>query len=212
MRPLPTPEWRGVVSYGIAHGEQRAARAAVLEGRGEEAFWLLEHPAVVTTGRRRVPVEQLPAPGSGLTVVQTERGGLATYHGPGQLVGYLILDLASRSWKVRCHIHGMEQGIIDWLDTMGVGAERRTGMPGVWVGRDKVAAVGVHVRRGVTLHGFALNLRVDLGVFGDFVPCGVLDGGVTSLHRLRDGAPAPAQAWTRVAAAVGDALIRSQCR
>ena len=209
---LPVPEWLGRVPYREALEAQRAQRAAVLGGTGPEAFWLLEHPAVITTGRRQVAAADLPPAELGIEVVSTERGGLATYHGPGQLVGYLVLDLARRSWRVRCHIHGMEQGLIDWLHHAGVAARRRAGFPGVWVGGDKIAAVGVHVRRGVTLHGFALNLDVDLDVFGQFVPCGVVEGGVTCLARVRGVGLLPREASATVGEAVSAGILRSQRR
>jgi lipoyl(octanoyl) transferase len=140
---------------------------------------MLEHDAVVTTGRRVV----LGLEGLDIPVVHTERGGLATYHGPGQLVGYLIADMGRRGHTVKSTVAALESGIIQWLASRGVVGRLRTDARGVWVEGNKIAAIGLHFRRGVTMHGFALNLCTDLHGFGGFIPCGIHDGGVTSLER-----------------------------
>ena len=187
MRPAdPLPwRWRGRLPYAQALHEQRARRERILAGEAAEELWLLEHDRVITIGRRGAeglaPPEVLEA--RGIPVVRTERGGLATWHGPGQLVAYLLVDAHGRGWGVRRFVHAVEQALIDWLGGLGVGASRREGLPGVWVGRDKIAALGLHFRRGVTLHGLAVNLQADLSDYSLFVPCGVTDGGVTSLAR-----------------------------
>lgn len=192
------PQWLGRLSYRWAWRLQHLRRQAVIAGHAPEAFWLLTHDPVITTGRR--VVAGLPAD---LDVVRTERGGLATYHGPGQLIGYLILDVARRKTKVKGTICAVEGGIIRWLETRGVHATRRPGYPGIWVGRDKICALGMHFRRGVSMHGFALNLTVDLAGFDDIVPCGITDGGVTSLEALAGASPQP---W-QVADEVGNCLV-----
>ena len=192
------PQWLGRLSYRWAWRLQHLRRQAVIEGRAPEAFWLLTHDPVITTGRR--PVADLP---THLEVVRTERGGLATYHGPGQLIGYLILDVGRRNTKVKGTICAVEAGIIRWLETRGVLASRRPGYPGIWVGRDKICAVGMHFRRGVSMHGFALNLTVDLRGFDSIVPCGITDGGVTSLAAICGEAPEP----RHVADEVGRCLV-----
>lgn len=204
--------WLGQVDYEQALERQRRRRQAVLAGAESEVLWLLEHPPVVTTGRREVPPEQLPAAARGLPVVATERGGLVTYHGPGQLVGYLIADLPRHAWRVRGVVRGMEAGLIEWLGTVGVQASRRQGFPGVWVGRDKIGAIGIHLRRGISMHGFALNLQVDLAPFGWFIPCGVSDGGVVSVAALRGASPAPAEVWSAVADSVLAGIARVHAR
>ncbi len=192
--PLPRPQWLGRLEYRWALGLQRARRQAVIAGTAPEAFWLLEHDPVVTIGRRAVPDLDVALP-----VVATERGGLATWHGPGQLVGYPILDVGRRRGSVRGTVAALEQGIASWLDTLGIRAGRREGCPGVWVGTDKICALGIHFRRGVTLHGFALNLDPDLTAFSTFTPCGISAGGVTSVAAVLGSAPAPHE----VAAEVG---------
>ena len=174
----------------------------MVAGRAPEALWLLEHDPVITTGRR--PVEQLPD--VGIDVVRTERGGLATWHGPGQLVGYFIVDVARRGLGVKRTIHGVEEGILQWLQEKDLPAARRSGFPGVWVGRDKVAAVGMHFRRGVSMHGFALNLTPDLSSYRHIVPCGIQDGGVTSVQQLLGESSTPKQAWESVGAHLVDTL------
>ncbi len=173
----------------------------MLAGIAPEAFWLLEHPPVITLGKRGGEVRS-----AGSTpVVRTRRGGLATWHGPGQLVGYLILDLASRGGAVRDLVCAVEQGIIDWGAARGLPLGRRSGAPGVWCGGEKLCAVGFHFRRGVSLHGFALNVSCDLRAFDQIVPCGIGDHGVTSLERL-GGSPPPVSA---LASEVGTSVVRA---
>lgn len=204
----PARHWLGTVPYLVALERQRARRTEVIAGSDREVLWGLEHPPVITTGRRAVdglPSDEVLAQ-RGIARVATERGGLATYHGPGQLVGYLVVDIASRGIKVREMVYGLEQGVIDWLAAHGVDPGRRAGFPGVWVGHDKLCAVGLHFRKGVSMHGFALNLTVGLGPFELFTPCGVRDGGVSSLQALVGRSPTPEQAWPSVAEAVWAAV------
>lgn len=203
MTPWPRPQWLGRLGYRWAWRLQRLRREAVIAGHAPEAVWLLEHDPVVTTGRR--PVEVLP---DGIEVVRTERGGLATWHGPGQLVGYLILDVGSRGMGVKSTICGVEEGIVRWLGGLGIVAGRRAGYPGVWVGRDKICAVGMHFRRGVSMHGFALNLTADLSGFEAIVPCGITDGGVTSVRRLLGACPTPLEASSDVGRVLVDTLAQ----
>jgi lipoyl(octanoyl) transferase len=186
--PWPVPQWLGRLDYRWALRLQRARRRSVLAGTAPEALWMLEHPAVVTLGKRGGEVLALPP---GVPVVPVERGGLATVHLPGQLVAYAVVDLARRGVGVRDFVWCLEQGVCDYLAELGVQAHRRPGAPGVWVGDDKIAAVGIHVRRGVTLHGLALNLDPDLAAFQWIVPCGLVGTGVTSVRAIRGGAPDP---------------------
>ena len=195
------PQWIGRLPYRWAWRLQHLRREAVIEGRAPEAFWLLTHDPVITTGRRSVST--LPRD---IEVVRTERGGLATYHGPGQLVGYLILDVGRRRTGVKRTICAVETGIIDWLSRQGLQAARRPGYPGVWVGREKICAIGMHFRRGVSMHGFALNLDVDLAGYAGIVPCGITDGGVTSVARLLGSAPEPWHAADEVGQCLVDTL------
>lgn len=181
----PEIQWLGRLGYGWALRLQRARREGVIAHGAPEAIWLLEHDPVITTGLRGV--DDLPAPevlhARGIALHRVERGGLATWHGPGQLVGYLIIDLGRRGLRVKDVIAGVEDGVIAWLASVGVTAGRRDGFPGVWCGSDKICAIGMHFRRGVSLHGFALNLDPDLSGFGLIVPCGIRDGGVTTVRR-----------------------------
>ncbi len=179
--------WRGRQPYEAMWREQTDRRDAVIAGAAPEVLWLLEHDPVVTLGRRGGAVEEGAL--GGVPVVATERGGLATWHGPGQLVGYPILHLERRRWAIRRVVWGIEQGLIRWLAAVGVQAGRREGLHGVWVGEAKVAALGLHVRHGVTMHGFALNLAPGPGAFAGIVPCGIADAAVTSVAALTGQAP-----------------------
>lgn len=211
--PLPTPSWRGRIAYERARREQLARREAIGAGHAPEAVWLLEHPEVYTVGRR--PVGLLPSPDQlasrGATLAETERGGLATWHGPGQLVGYLLLDIGRRGLGAKRLVWAVEQGLIDWLGQQGVHAGRRDGLHGVWVEDEKVAALGLHIANGITVHGFALNLTPDLSAFDLIVPCGVGGARTTSVARLRGRAPSVEQAAVGVGRSVV-AAIGTVCR
>ncbi len=206
--PLAWEWWGSDVPYADAHARQAARREAVIAGRGGECLALLEHRAVVTVGRRPAPGTPPPEvlAAAGLDHHRTERGGLATWHGPGQLVGYLVLDVRSRGWGAKALVRRVEQGLITWLAARGVSGDRRCGFPGVWVGGDKIAAVGFHFRRGVSMHGFALNLSPDLSGYAHIVPCGITDGGVTTLAHRAGQAPPTQAAAPSVAAAILGAL------
>lgn len=194
-------EWLGRVPYADAWARQVARREQVIAGAAPEALWLLEHDPVITLGRRGGEVHQ---PEPAWPVVQTERGGLATVHEPGQLVGYCFKDV--RRCGIRRFVEAVEAGLVGWLAEQGVDAGTRAGFPGVWVGEEKVAAVGFHVRSGVTMHGFALNLVNDLAGFSRITPCGLRGVGVTSLERLRGTAPCPGEAAPMVGRTILDAL------
>jgi lipoyl(octanoyl) transferase len=157
---------------------------------------------VITTGRRAVD----GLPHDGIEIVHTERGGLATWHGPGQLVGYILVNIRARGGSVKGTVCAVEEAVIRWLGDQGVQAMRRTGYPGVWVGHAKLCAVGMHFRRGVSMHGFALNLCPDLRVYDRFVPCGIVDGSVTSLQALQHRAIPPHQAADQVGRHLVDTL------
>ncbi|HYV30537.1 MAG TPA: lipoyl(octanoyl) transferase LipB, partial [Candidatus Binatia bacterium] len=150
-----------------------------------DTLLLLEHPHVYTLGRNGkrehllVPAERLRAP-----VVETDRGGEVTYHGPAQLVGYPILDLTRHRRDLGWYMGSLEEVFVRVAADFGVRAGRLPGAPGVWVGNDKLVAVGVHVSRWVTSHGFAFNVNTDLSYFRAIVPCGLRDKGVTSIERL----------------------------
>ena len=187
-------EWRisdGPVPYGeaLAFMEQRAA--AIRGGTGKECVWLLEHPPLFTAGTSAAPAELFNP--QDLPVYQAGRGGRYTYHGPGQRVGYVMLDLEKRGKDIRCFVHALEGWMIDTLADFGVSAHRADGRIGIWVGEGddeaKIGALGVRVKRWVTLHGFALNVAPDLSNFTGIVPCGIAEYGVTSLAKLGKQTP-----------------------
>ena len=160
--------------------------AAIAAREASELAWLLEHPPVYTAGTSANPAE-LRNPG--FEVIEAGRGGRYTYHGPGQRVGYLMLDLGKRGKDVRCFVHAIEGWVIDTLSDFGIEAWRAEGRVGIWCqdvdGREaKIGAIGVRVRRWVTMHGFSVNLDPDLSHFGGIVPCGIEEFGVTSMARL----------------------------
>ena len=191
----PDIEWRiapAPVPYADALAEMEARAAAVRAGAARELAWLLEHPPVYTGGTSADPAELLDPR---FPVVQTGRGGRYTYHGPGQRIGYVILDLDKRGRDVRCYVHALEGWVIAALGDLGISAFRADGRVGIWthvpnpMGRGgaveaKIGAIGVRVRKWVTLHGFSVNLSPDLAHFGGIVPCGLADYGVTSAEML----------------------------
>jgi lipoyl(octanoyl) transferase len=194
LSSLPPPEWRisrELVDYAAAVAEMEARVAAIREGRAPELVWLLEHPPLYTAGTS-ARAEDLLDPAL-FPVYATGRGGQYTYHGPGQRVAYVMLDLARRGSDVRCYVHALEEWVIRALAAFGVEGERRDGRVGVWVVRpggreEKIAAIGVRVRRWVSYHGAAINLAPDLSHYRGIVPCGISGFGVTSLATL--GIPA----------------------
>jgi len=172
----------GRVEYARAVAWQEALVARCLAG-GPDALLLLEHPPVYTLGRGADPVHLGLAAETGAPIVRTHRGGQVTYHGPGQLVGYPILDLRRRRPDVRWYLRTLEDVLILALADLGIAAERRAGLTGVWVGPRKIASIGVALRRWVSWHGFALNVGHDLGGFDAITPCGIAGVQMTSVAR-----------------------------
>jgi lipoyl(octanoyl) transferase len=177
----------GLIDYLAAWQEQRELHAAVVAGTAPDTVLLLEHPSVYTAGKRTQPSER---PVDGTPVVETDRGGQLTWHGPGQLVGYPIMRLSALGGRPRdvvAYVRRVEQLLIDACAELGVRTGRVKGRTGVWVpaddrgGERKLASIGVRVSRGVSMHGFALNCDCDLSHFGRIVACGIRDAGVTSL-------------------------------
>jgi lipoyl(octanoyl) transferase len=183
-------EWRvadALVPYDAAVATMEARVAAIHAGTAGELVWLVEHPPLYTAGTS-ADAADLIEPGR-LPVFKTGRGGQYTYHGPGQRVAYVMLDLTRRGRDVGCHVWRLEEWMIRVLAGFGVKAERREGRVGVWVdrgsGRDeKIGAIGVRVRHWVTYHGLSLNVDPDLGNYTGIVPCGIAGHGVTSLAAL----------------------------
>jgi lipoyl(octanoyl) transferase len=175
----------GLVPYQTALEWQRDLAQTRIEGRlDHDVLLLLEHPSVVTVGRgaRGMP---LPDAG-GLDVVEVDRGGDVTYHGPGQLVGYPIFDLRQHRTDLHWYLRTLEQALIVALAEFGIPAERRAGYTGVWTRGRKIASIGVHVKQWVTWHGFALNVSTDLSQFDRIVPCGIPGVQITSVQKERD--------------------------
>jgi len=179
-----------LVPYPEAVAAMEARAAAIADGKADELVWLLEHPPLYTAGVSARP-DDLLAPGD-IPVFQTGRGGQFTYHGPGQRVAYVMLDLDRRGRDVRRFVRGLEAWIVDALSVFNVDSGAREGRVGVWVERrngglvreDKIAAIGVKIRRWVSFHGISLNVEPDLSHFGGIVPCGIREHGVTSLVDL----------------------------
>ncbi len=170
----------GLIPYDDAWALQRDLHARRVAGEVDDTCLLLEHPSVYTAGRRTEPWER---PLDGTPVVDVDRGGKITWHGPGQLVGYPIVRLPDPV-DVVGHVRRIEQALIDVCAAHGVAAGRVDGRSGVWVENAKVAAIGIRVAQGVTMHGFALNCDADLTAYDRIVPCGIRDAGVTSLSVL----------------------------
>lgn len=175
----------GLVAYEDAWEQQRRVHEAVVDGRDPDTVLLLEHPPVYTAGKR---TEAWQRPADGTPVIDVDRGGLITWHGPGQLVGYPIVRLAA-PMDVVAYVRRMERVLIAICAEVGVAAVQIEGRSGAWIAADergpdrKIAAIGVRVARGVTLHGFALNCDPDMTWFDRIVPCGITDAGVTSLSK-----------------------------
>jgi lipoyl(octanoyl) transferase len=199
----------GTVAYAEALELQRAAARARLDGRLEhDLLILLEHPPVVTTGRStkgpNLLLSQEALAARGIELFDVERGGDVTFHGPGQLVGYPIIDLKRHKEDLHWYLRQVEQVLIDALKSLGVAADRNPGKTGVWTRAQsrKIASIGVHAKQWVTSHGFALNVTTDLSYFDVMVPCGIPDVTMTSVEReLLDGANGPCLA---VSPALGD--------
>ena len=181
--------------YREALAEMTTRNAAIADGAAAERIWLLEHPPVYTAGTSAAAGELLDPR---FEVVEAGRGGRYTYHGPGQRVGYLMLDLRTRARDVRGFVHAVEGWVIDTLADFDVDSWRAAGRVGIWTrgpdgGEAKIGAIGVRIRRWVTMHGFSVNLAPDLTHFGGIVPCGIEDFGVTSLAAL--GISAAPEVW-----------------
>ena len=186
MEIIDEIEWRvsdQLVPYEEAFAFMEERAAAIRDGSARECVWLLEHPPLFTAGTSADPAELFNP--ENFPVYEAGRGGRYTYHGPGQRVGYVMLDLERRGKDIRRFVHEIEGWMIGTLGQFGVSAHRAPGRIGIWVGEGsdeaKIGALGVRVKRWVTLHGFALNVAPDLSHFGGIVPCGIAEFGVTSL-------------------------------
>jgi len=206
-RPIERRIETRVVDYRQALEEMTRRNEAIARGEADELIWLLEHPPVYTAGTSAAPGELLDPR---FDVVPAGRGGRYTYHGPGQRVAYILLDLSKRARDVRGYVHALEGWVIDTLGDFGVEAFRSEGRIGIWTldvdGREaKIGAIGVRIRRWVTMHGLSVNLSPDLSHFAGIVPCGIAEFGVTSLERL--GKPISVAQWDAVLLARADAFL-----
>jgi lipoyl(octanoyl) transferase len=196
-----------LIPYREALAVMNARNVAIADGSERELLWLLEHPAVYTAGTSAVASELLDPR---FEVVEAGRGGRYTYHGPGQRIGYVMLNLMKRTRDVRGFVHALEGWVIDTLGDFGVAAWRAKGRIGIWTdGKDgreaKIGAIGVRIRHWVTMHGFSVNLSPDLDHFSGIIPCGIAAFGVTSLADLgHDIAP---EVWDRALLARADAFL-----
>jgi lipoyl(octanoyl) transferase len=186
---MQSPEWctsAEPVPYDHAVAEMEARAAAIRDQDARELVWLLEHPALFTAGSSARPSDLLDP--MGLPVIATGRGGQYTYHGPGQRIAYVMLDLKQRGSDVRAYVNDLENWLIKTLTAFGVRGERRDGRVGVWVERGdeevKIAAIGVRIRRWVSYHGVSLNIAPNLEHYQGIVACGIREHGVTSLADL----------------------------
>ena len=196
--------------YAEALELQRSVAARRISGEiPEDVLLLVEHPPVVTLGRSSKNAHLTASPEllelRGVELFEVERGGDVTFHGPGQLVGYPIVDLKRHKQDLHWYLRTVEQALMDTLEALGIAAGRNTGYTGVWTGGKKIASIGVHARDWVTWHGFALNVSTDLSYFDLIVPCGIQDVTMTSIAREL---PAAKVTFERVAETAANALAR----
>lgn len=212
-RPL---HWEilGRVPYAEALALQLGARAALKSGEGPERLLLLEHPHVYTLGRNASGADVLAGPewlaAKGVEVVECDRGGQVTYHGPGQLVGYPVLNLSPDRRDIRRYVRDLQEVLIRTLGGYGIAAQPGEGQEniGVWVGEEKIASIGVHLSRWITTHGFALNVATDLSYFAGIIPCGLHQVRMTSIERLTGRAPSVEDVAATVARHFGEIFGR----
>ncbi len=211
-------ERMGRVPYAPMHQLQQARHAEVAAGRGDDTLFLLEHDPVITLGRNsdndHVLLDREALAARGVALVVTERGGDVTYHGPGQIVGYPIVHLQEEERDIKAYVGWLEEIMIRTAADFGIETGHVEGLRGIWVGNDKLGAVGVRIAQWTTLHGFALNVSTDLQAFDMIVPCGLHGRGVTSFARLLGQAPTIAAVQARLADHAGMMLDRKiqHCR
>lgn len=180
--------WCGILPYSQALELQLRICSLKKRGYNKDALLLLEHPPVITLGRsadrKNLLVDEFYLKTRGVDLRETDRGGDITFHGPGQLVGYPILALQPDERDVRDYMRRLEESLIRTLDAFGIESTRNAGFTGVWTKSGKIAAMGIHLSRWITRHGFALNINTDLSYFDLIIPCGITGGGVTSMQKL----------------------------
>ena len=176
----------GLCSYKEVWDLQKNIHADRIAGKDQDTLLLVEHTPVYTFGKNADENHLLQHYPENVPIFHIERGGDITFHGPGQLVGYPILDLNNYKKSISWYMRSLEEVIIDTLDIYGLVAIRKDGLTGVWIGDEKIAALGVRISRWVTMHGFALNVNTDLNYYDGIIPCGILEYGVTSMEKLLD--------------------------
>jgi len=185
---LCTLYWLGQIDYGEAYDIQKKLWSQKMNGRAEDALLLLSHPPTFTIGKSgkldNLLLNKEELAGKGISLFFIDRGGDITYHGPGQLVVYPIIDLKDRGKDIHRYIHYLEEVVIRTLASLSIEAQRDEKHVGVWVGDEKIAAIGVRIKNWITMHGLALNVNPDLEYFSFINPCGILDKGVTSITGL----------------------------
>lgn len=198
----------GPIGYAAAHALQEQLVAARKEGSVGDTLLLLEHPKVITLGRAakrdHVLLDERALAAQGYELFETGRGGDVTFHGPGQLVAYPIVDLKPERMDVRRYVSDLEETMIRVCASYGLSAARVPKLNGAWIGERKIGAVGVRISRWVTMHGFALNVSTELSAFSAIVPCGIADRGVTSLARELGHAPLVREVEERAAATLAE--------
>ena len=178
--------WLGRFNYHKAWDLQKEIQDQVINYELNNVVLFLEHDSVYTLGKNANLDNLLPTIPEGIEVVQTDRGGDVTYHGPGQLVGYPIIDLKKYRRSITWFMRGLEKSIIDMLEKIGISSSTKDGLTGVWVNDEKIAALGVRLSRWVSMHGFAVNVYTDLSLYRGMIPCGISNFGLTSIQRLEN--------------------------
>lgn len=204
--------WLGLVDYQKTWDVQLSLVRDRAAGRISDKLLLLEHPHVFTLGRRGRTANVLSTDAeiaaAGAQLIHSDRGGDVTYHGPGQLVGYPIVYLEESDRDVPAYVRRLEEAVIRTLAGLGVKAGREAGFPGVWVGDEKICAIGVKISEWVTLHGFALNVTTDMSMWRHIIPCGIEGKGVTSIARLLPVAPSMRDVGERFVECFGEVFGR----
>ncbi len=204
--------WLGRVDYQEAWDLQMQLVRDRAQGRIPDQLLVLEHPHVFTLGRRGRTANVLSSDeqiiAAGAQLIHSDRGGDVTYHGPGQLVGYPILYLEENERDVPRYVRRLEEAIIRTLASFGIESGREPEFPGVWIGEEKICAIGVKISEWVTLHGFALNVTTDMSFFQHIVPCGIVGKGVTSIERLLTPVPSLAELGERFMECFGEVFDR----
>ena len=177
--------WLGRMDYSEAWNLQKVIQENVINKKINDVILFLEHDSIYTLGKNADLNNLLPTRPKDIDVIQTDRGGEITYHGPGQLVGYPIIDLKKYRRSITWFMRSLEQSIIEMLKEINISSTRKEGLTGVWVNDHKIAALGVRLSRWVSMHGFAINIHTDLSLYRGMIPCGISDFGLTSIAKIK---------------------------